>query len=848
MLIKVFGAAVQGIDATLITIEVNSSRGCMFYLVGLPDSAVKESHQRIISALQVNGYKMPTTNIVVNMAPADIRKEGSAYDLPLAIGLLGANETISSEKFSRYLLMGELSLDGSIQPIKGALPIAIKAREDGFEGLIIPQQNAREAAVVNQLKVYGVSNIREVIEFFNNERELEPTVVNTREEFYAHQSTFEFDFADVKGQENVKRALEVAAAGGHNLIMIGAPGSGKSMMAKRLPSILPPLSLGESLETTKIHSVAGKLNRNSSLITQRPFRDPHHTISQVILVYYLVDKIFFLPLRPYKLLISFLSMKCILLVRVSTEAQSYDEQEKELYDLAHFYGYKDKDISSIATKESAIKLDEEERFGLNRMKELLETGEYDCVFAWEISRIARRKKILFSILEYLTSKGIQLIIKEPRIRLLKDDKTIDEGAETIFTLYAQLAESEMRNKIARFARAKKEGFNKGKYMGGKITLGYKVSEDGYWEIDEEGSKLVRLIFDMYISGEYSLTGLGKELKSRGYFKNLSVTSIKVEMSHLLKNPIYRGIRTSNNIYPQIIDDDTWEQCCKKRKENRTRSKTKTPHLLTPLIRCICNASYSVNLMDGTYSCRVKHNAVEKGLTHSPDVNVNMIESLAWYVALQELHEDMVCKRSDAKKTYEEEIKVYNQKIAHSRELLESTMKRRSDLDENYFVHGRFTKEKYEELTQKQNDIIKTEQSNIRKFETAINSLQQQIQADITFDDMLDALGNSYEHLKNGTTPETMRKIIHRYITEINVEPVEGRRTVFWKKVIIHTPHDAEKQAEIKCLREQGLSDVAITITNVFYVDTYHKKAYWDKDMQNCVPMVYIQRLERKRGK
>ena len=848
MLIKVFGAAVQGIDATLITIEVNSSRGCMFYLVGLPDSAVKESHQRIISALQVNGYKMPTTNIVVNMAPADIRKEGSAYDLPLAIGLLGANETISSEKFSRYLLMGELSLDGSIQPIKGALPIAIKAREDGFEGLIIPQQNAREAAVVNQLKVYGVSNIREVIEFFNNERELEPTIVNTREEFYAHQSTFEFDFADVKGQENVKRALEVAAAGGHNLIMIGAPGSGKSMMAKRLPSILPPLSLGESLETTKIHSVAGKLNRNSSLITQRPFRDPHHTISQVILVYYLVDKIFFLPLRPYKLLISFLSMKCILLVRVSTEAQSYDEQEKELYDLAHFYGYKDKDISSIATKESAIKLDEEERFGLNRMKELLETGEYDCVFAWEISRIARRKKILFSILEYLTSKGIQLIIKEPRIRLLKDDKTIDEGAETIFTLYAQLAESEMRNKIARFARAKKEGFNKGKYMGGKITLGYKVSEDGYWEIDEEGSKLVRLIFDMYISGEYSLTGLGKELKSRGYFKNLSVTSIKVEMSHLLKNPIYRGIRTSNNIYPQIIDDDTWEQCCKKRKENRTRSKTKTPHLLTPLIRSICNASYSVNLMDGTYSCRVKHNAVEKGLTHSPDVNVNMIESLAWYVALQELHEDMVCKRSDAKKTYEEEIKVYNQKIAHSRELLESTMKRRSDLDENYFVHGRFTKEKYEELTQKQNDIIKTEQSNIRKFETAINSLQQQIQADITFDDMLDALGNSYEHLKNGTTPETMRKIIHRYITEINVEPVEGRRTVFWKKVIIHTPHDAEKQAEIKCLREQGLSDVAITITNVFYVDTYHKKAYWDKDMQNCVPMVYIQRLERKRGK
>ena len=284
MLIKVFGAAVQGIDAMLITIEVNSSRGCMFYLVGLPDSAVKESHQRILSALQVNGYKMPTSNIVVNMAPADIRKEGAAYDLPIAIGLLGANEIISSEKFDRYMLMGELSLDGSIQPIKGALPIAIKARELGFEGLIVPQQNAREAAVVNQLKVYGVSHIKEVVEFLNGERELEATFVNTREEFYAQQNKFDFDFADVKGQENVKRALEVAAAGGHNLIMIGAPGSGKSMMAKRLPSILPPLSLSESLETTKIHSVAGKLNRDSSLITQRPFRSPHHTISQVAMV------------------------------------------------------------------------------------------------------------------------------------------------------------------------------------------------------------------------------------------------------------------------------------------------------------------------------------------------------------------------------------------------------------------------------------------------------------------------------------------------------------------------------------------------------------------------------------
>lgn len=284
MLVKLFGAAVQGIDATIVTIEVNSSRGIKFFLVGLPDSAVKESHERIVSALQVNGYKFPTCQIVVNMAPADIRKEGSSYDLPLAIGILAATGTISPDKLDKYLIIGELSLDGSLQPIKGALPIAITAREQGFEGFILPKQNAREAAVVNNLNVYGVENITEVIRFFNGDETLEPTTVNTRKEFYRSQYDFPYDFSDVKGQENVKRALEVAAAGGHNLIMIGAPGSGKSMMAKRMPGILPPLSLAESLETTKIHSVAGKLGKNSSLIAVRPFRSPHHTISQVAMV------------------------------------------------------------------------------------------------------------------------------------------------------------------------------------------------------------------------------------------------------------------------------------------------------------------------------------------------------------------------------------------------------------------------------------------------------------------------------------------------------------------------------------------------------------------------------------
>lgn len=284
MLIKVFGATVQGITATLITIEVNCTKGIKFMLVGLPDASVKESHERIISALQINGYKFPRQQIIINMSPADIRKEGTAYDLPLAIGILASSGGMKEEKLEEYLIMGELSLDGSILPIKGVLPIAIKARELGFKGFILPSKNAREAAVVNNLAVYGVDNIKDVIDFFNEEKNLEPTIVDTRAEFQQSQESFEFDFSDVKGQENVKRALEVAAAGGHNLIMIGPPGAGKSMMAKRIPSILPPFSLHEALETTKIHSVAGKIGTETSLMAQRPFRNPHHTISDVALV------------------------------------------------------------------------------------------------------------------------------------------------------------------------------------------------------------------------------------------------------------------------------------------------------------------------------------------------------------------------------------------------------------------------------------------------------------------------------------------------------------------------------------------------------------------------------------
>ena len=583
--------------------------------------------------------------------------------------------------------------------------------------------------------------------------------------------------------------------------------------------------------------------------------------------------------------------RCILLVRVSTEYQSYDEQEKELYNMAQSYGYSPDQIVPISEKESGRKLKEEERKGLNRMKEIIEQdGDIDCVFAWEISRIARRKKVLFSILEYLTERKIQLIIKEPKIELLKPDGSIDEAAETIFTLYAQMAETEMRNKFSRFERAKRENFAKGKYMGGKYLLGYTVNSEGYWVVDEsEGqAPLVRLIFQLYISGKYSLTELAKELQDRGYFTHLSITSLKGVLSHLLKNESYRGERATvyrhkseeeleaerklleesqkekmakgetvryqiiktqklvknNNIYPQLIDDETWEKAVERRHENKKRSKPRdTIYLLTPLVHCQCGASYCVNSIDGTYECRTRHNAVEKGMTHDPAIGVDMIESIAWFITLQELHKDMAVEKRDSKEKYESEISLLRHKITLAEEEIANRVKKRQQLDDAYYLHDRYTFERYEELTKSMNEVIDAKNADIHRFEASIRHYEQLINSENTHNDLMNMITQNYDDIKGGTDLLLMKDLMHLYISNIRVEKIEGKLPNLFKKVTIETINDRKNEAFVEDLKDVGLEFIT---NNTFYVNSRTKRVFYDQEMTNEVPYVYMERVKRKR--
>lgn len=540
--------------------------------------------------------------------------------------------------------------------------------------------------------------------------------------------------------------------------------------------------------------------------------------------------------------------KCILLVRVSTERQSLEAQEKELYELAKRYGYDKKHIIAIPVKESGIKLDESERLGLNKMKEYIEKGDVDCVFAWEISRIARRQKVLYSIRDYLIEKRVQLIIKEPNlITLLNSDYTLNDSASLIFTLYAELAESEMRNKFARFKRAKRELFDKGRYMGGKYLLGYTVDEQGFWQVDETSAKIVRLMFEMYNTGRYSLTDMAKELQSLGYFLNHSITNLKAEIYHWLKNPIYKGVRTNNNLFPRIIDDETWNKCEQRRKEHREHFQRWETHLLTPLIRCKCGASYSANLIDATYTCRVKHNAVEKGLEHSPDININMAESLAWYVALQELSKDKSTSIEDVKKRFEDDINKYEQKKSAAETKLDRIKKRLKKLNDDYYVNGAdFDEKDFADLRKKIADQIEEQREVIISMDSNIKNIQKQISQKLTFDQLLDSLPKDNDSLKNGLELSKMKEIVFRYITEIKIETIEGKATSVYKKVSFRTIYDEEKEKERKELEKKGLTEFAIALTNVFYVHTIRKKAYFDEEMTVEVPMVYLERVKRTR--
>lgn len=563
------------------------------------------------------------------------------------------------------------------------------------------------------------------------------------------------------------------------------------------------------------------------------------------------------------------STKCIVLARVSTEKQSYDEQILQLKHLAMADGYPEKNIIVVQNKEHAVGVTSRKQrklgllSGLKECEELLEKDlTIDAIYCWEVTRIARTVSAIHDfkdmILDYQRDQGriIQLVVKEPSIRLFNSEGKIDQGAQIIFALVSQLAEMEMENKKARFARAKEEMFRTQKYTGGWLPRGYKIGEDNYLAINEEEAQQIRAIFSDYASGLYSMKELAEKYLANGFLRVSNITNAKATILHILSNPIYIGEKPKQIMkegermvrkitYPRIIDQDTWDKCAQRRQELLCRPAVRGEYLLNSLIRCDCGSSYIVNKMDGCYGCRIKHLGTEKGLQHSPNIQANIIESLAWHVALQELNVDMARDRESTKRQMlalrQEAVNRYNV-AAKAIQDMELRMQKLDELFDNQEI----SIENYERRTQTQRQTIQMRQEECERYQNEIDKLDTQIRTARSFEDKLPELAANFESLMNGAEYVTMKSLIQKYITEIRIEPVPGKLTSYWKKVIIHTIHDEETAQHRQELEKEGLSDIARILNNEFYVDVFHRVAYKDGNFTEVVPYVYIERIKKTR--
>lgn len=561
--------------------------------------------------------------------------------------------------------------------------------------------------------------------------------------------------------------------------------------------------------------------------------------------------------------------KCIVLARVSTEKQSYDEQIYQLKHLAMADGYSDGNIIVVQNKEHAVGITSRKQrklgliAGLRECEELLEKdSSIDAIYCWEVTRIARTVSAIHDfkdmILDYKRDHGrtIQLVVKEPAIRLYNSEGKVDQGAQIIFALVSQLAEMEMENKKARFARAKEEMFRTQKYTGGWIPRGYKLDKDNYIVVNEEEANVIRAIFSDYISGLYTMKELAEKYIANGFLKVSNITNAKATILHILSNPIFIGekpkqiMRDGERIdrkitYPRIIDQETWQKCAQRREELLCRPAVRGEYLLNGLIRCDCGSSYIVNKTDGCYGCRIKHLGTEKGLQHSPNIQANVIESLAWYVALQELSSDLAKDRESTKC----QILALKQEALYRYNVAEKAIRdmelRMQKLDEQ-FDNQEISIENYERRTHNQRQTIQMRQAECERYQKEIDKLDTQLRAVRSFNDKLAELAVNFDSLKNGAEYVTMKSLVQKYITEIRIEPVQGKLTSYWKKVIIHTIHDEENAKHQQELNQKGMDDIARTLSNVFYVDVFHRLAYWDTNFTELVPFVYIERIKKTR--